>query len=301
MFLKLLLSISLLVVASCTFNTPRPKNELTLANQTAIMGGTVVKKATRIASGIVSVYDVKDHAICTGSIISEKFILTAAHCALTKKQNVKIVFGLDADETMSIREPDVRQVYVRNVSGIAVHPNYDQSQQQTEETDWSDIAIMKFEGGLPPGFQPVKMLEDKSLLKAGVEVRLAGYGVSDIEFSPVDPKKVRHFEEALEFGEIICDNGQKNCMSVDMSGDGILRETTAPISIVYDSEVQLDESKGRGTCSGDSGGPAYLEKEGELYLFGITSRGSAVCDAVGVYTNAVVFKDWIAQTISKMK
>lgn len=298
---RLLLAMVLFSLVSCGFkkSTPAPKNEVVLQNETGIMGGTLVAEKARIASGIVSVYDVKDNAICTGSIIAENYILTAAHCALTKKQNVKIVFGLDADATMNIREPDIRELYVRNVTGIAVHPGYDPEGQE-KETDWADIAIMKFQGALPPGYKPVKMLTDNSLLMRGVVVTLAGYGVSQVDLEPVDPKKVRNLQEALDYGEVMCDAKQRNCLKVDMSGDGVLRETTAPIAFMYDTEVRLDESKGHGTCSGDSGGPAYLLQGDQYLLFGVTSRGSAVCDSVGVYTNAVVYKDWITETLLKL-
>lgn len=299
--IRFLLAVSLFSLVSCSFNKPAPKEDLVLSSDAAIMGGTQVAQNASIASGIVSVYDVKDNAICTGSIIAENFILTAAHCSTAKRQNLKIVFGLDVDDSMNAREPDIRELYVRNVVGIQVHPDYNPEENEDKETDWNDIAIIKFQGPLPPGYKPVQMLPDNSLLKRGAIVTLAGYGISQVDLEPVDPRKVRNFEEALAYGEVLCDEKQRNCLRVDMSGDGVLRETTAPISVVHDTEVRLDESKGRGTCSGDSGGPAYIEQGGHYLLFGITSRGSVVCDSVGVYTNAVMFKNWIAETLLKMK
>jgi secreted trypsin-like serine protease len=87
-----------------------------------------------------------------------------------------------------------------------------------------------------------------------------------------------------------------NCFEIETDGDGILRQTTAPISSLYETEIRLDERKA-GTCSGDSGGPAFIKQNGEYYLFGVTSRGSVLCNDVGVYTNALHFRPWIARVI----
>ncbi len=295
---RLVFVISLMALVSCGFKSNPTVDS---KNGAGIIGGTLVAEKAPIASGIVSVYDVADNAICTGSIIAENFILTAAHCVQTKTSKLKIVFGLDVDATMAIREPDVQQVYVRRVLDIKVHPSYKPEEQEYKQTDWGDIAIIKFSGTLPPGYKPATLLPDSSVLRRGVMVTVAGYGVSLVDAAPVDPKKIRHLEEAMAYGEVICDDGLKNCLKVDMSGDGELRQAKAPISSVQESEVRLDESKGQGTCSGDSGGPAYIEKDGQYYLFGVTSRGSPLCDDVGVYTNAVYYKNWIAETILKMK
>lgn len=294
---RILLALSLVTLISCGLNSP---TGVELRQDAGIIGGTLVSEKAPIASGIVSVYDVKDNFICTGSLIAENFVLTAAHCSMTRAQNVRIVFGLDVDAVMAIREPDIRQMYVRDVARITVHPSYNPN-DETKEFDLADIAIMKFNGALPPGFKPATMLPDNSLLKIGASVTLAGYGVSEVDVQPVDPKRVKNLPQALEYGEVMCDENLRNCVKIEMSGDGVLRETKAPISFLYETEVRLDESKGHGTCSGDSGGPAYLEKDGQHFLFGITSRGSAACDEVGIYTNAVYYKDWIAATLSKMK
>lgn len=285
-------------LVSCGFKAPTDNSVLPQGN--GVMGGKLVKANSELASIIVGIYDAKDNAICTGSLIAENAVLTAAHCSFVNKQNLRIVFGLDIDVMMANRDSDVRKMAIRSVKSIIVNPGYNPDDTE-KETDLSDIAIMIFDGGLPPGYKAAQMLTDNSLLQRGVNIRVAGYGVSQIDLDPVDPKKVRNLQDALDYGEIICDENQVNCLSVDMSGDGVLREASAPIATVYDTEVYLDESKGQGTCSGDSGGPAYLEHNGQYLLFGVTSRGSALCDNIGVYTNAVTFQTWIAETLAKFR
>jgi secreted trypsin-like serine protease len=51
------------------------------------------------------------------------------------------------------------------------------------------------------------------------------------------------------------------------------------------------------TCNGDSGGPLIaVNKTGEYYLAGVTSRGFG-CEGKGVYTKVSAFETWILETI----
>lgn len=287
----------LLLLTACGMNIS--KEGMWPKDWKGIIGGTQVAEKAPIASGIVAVYDIKDEFLCTGSIIANQFVLTAAHCATSKKQNLRIIFGLNVDAALDIREPDVKQTYVRSVVAVSIHPGFGKAPED-QEFDLNDIAVMKFQGDLPPGYRPVQLLNDGSVLRPGVMVRVAGYGVTKVDLSSVDSRKYPHLQDALESGEVICDSKQKNCLKIEMSEDGELQETVAPIAFVHSSEVQLDESDGHGTCSGDSGGPAYYEKEGQLFLFGVTSRGSPACDQTGVYTNAIYFKEWIQKALKSM-
>jgi secreted trypsin-like serine protease len=264
------------------------------------MGGTLVTEKNPLASGIVGIYDVEARAICTGSIISEEFVLTAAHCAMTKPRNLRLIFGVDMDELIAAREQDIVQMFTRQVVSLKVHPKYDDEDVETL-FDVHDIAILKFRGGLPEGYRVVKILEDDRFLRRGMTFKIAGYGVNEVISVPVDPKKVKKLEEAIEYGEVICDDDLKDCLQIETSGDGLLRETTASLSSLQQTEFRLDESKGQGSCSGDSGGPAYINKDGVDYLVGVTSRGDVLCDSEGVYTNVVAFRDWIQETIRALK
>ncbi len=288
-----------LSLLSCTNNKPALNADV--ATRQGIMGGKLVAANSALAQGIVAIYDIKDRSVCTGSLIGEGLILTAAHCVQTKPANLRIVFGLDLDETVNAREPDIQAEYVRKVVALLPHEDYDQEANYNKKTDWSDIALIKFSGSIPDGYKPVEFLKDDSVLKRGTMVKVAGFGVTKVEYSPVDAKDVPNLDEAMEYGEVMCDDKNKNCLKIEMSGDGVLHETEAPVASVHETEVILDESKGHGTCAGDSGGPAFVESNGKFYLFGVTSRGSVMCDRVGIYTNAIQFKKWIVDGINKLK
>lgn len=48
-----------------------------------------------------------------------------------------------------------------------------------------------------------------------------------------------------------------------------------------------------GPCSGDSGGPAFLQRDGVPYVAGVTSFGDAYCQIYGVSTRTDAFGQWI--------
>lgn len=295
------LILCLFTLVSCGYASKQENVETD--KKSAIMGGALVNVQESINAGIVGIYDQKDKSFCTGSLIGENIVLTAAHCVQTKPSRLKIVFGLELDAIMWTHEPDIFREFTRSVAAFKAHSAYNPNEQGDKQTDWGDIAIIKFKGSLPNGYKPVPVLEDDSILKRGLGITVAGYGVSEVAVEPVDAKTIPDIDEAIEYGEVLCedDTTRDNCVQVDMDGDGVLRQTIAPISSVQETEFRLDESKGHGTCSGDSGGPAYVQEDGQYYLVGVTSRGSPLCDDVGVYTNAVYYKDWIAKTIKQLQ
>ncbi|MBC7712965.1 MAG: trypsin-like serine protease [Rhizobacter sp.] len=294
---NLLICLTLISVVSCAPKNTSPTNNV---KNSSIINGSNVKENDAINKSIVAVLNTKSQYLCTGSLIAPNIILTAAHCAPDRISNVKIIFGTDIDNIMGSLEPDVKDEHILQAVDFKVSSSWN-PKDETREIDTGDIMLIKFKGNVPEGYAPATFLADDSSLKIGTVVTVAGYGVDDVDTSKeVNIKKFPNLEDAIQSGEVTCQdeaNGKHaHCFKVQMSGDGILRTTKAPINFIHETEINLNETKS-GTCSGDSGGPAYIEKNGDFFLFGVTSRGSGLCNEVGVYTNALFYKDWIAATI----
>lgn len=234
-------------------------------SQTGIIGGKAAAAGSLIANTTVGLYDTKIGAACTASILSDKFLLTAAHCVSSSNAvNLRVIFGLKMTSKGTV---------VRKVSGFKFHKRW-LTAGSAETKNLGDIAIVKFEGGLPKGYRAARLLKDASLIKDGVSVGLAGYGHT---------------------------NG------VAKTGSGTLRYVVVKIENAAFSatEVMLDQTKGKGACQGDSGGPAYIiDRDGKLSLFGVTSRGEDdlfdTCGVKAVYTNVVAHKNWMKAAITAL-
>jgi hypothetical protein len=61
-------------------------------------------------------------------------------------------------------------------------------------------------------------------------------------------------------------------------------------------DISLGNSR-RGSCYGDSGGPAYVQLgDGTWRVFGVTSRGAIFCNGESIYTLIHPFVPWVEQT-----
>lgn len=133
-----------------------------------IVGGAAIPQADAIARGTVAL--VIGPALCTGSLLDNDLILTAAHCLEGNPASVKIVFSNQiTSDTLKKAVPATRYM---------IHPDYRMGQTAPDQ---NDIALIAFRGGLPTGFVPNPVLADDRLLTKGEDVVLAGFGITDAE------------------------------------------------------------------------------------------------------------------------
>lgn len=132
-----------------------------------------------------------------------------------------------------------------------------------------DLAVLKFQGEAPFGYIPVSLLSNGNYLVPSAFTLLAGYGLDD--------------------GKL-------------QTGSGVLRETYTLLTNPRYSQTEavLDQTIGKGTCSGDSGGPAFLLIGGAYYIWGVTSRGDGSCKKTGIYTIIVPYLGWIQNSIRQL-
>jgi secreted trypsin-like serine protease len=221
---------------------------------TQIIGGLPVKSGETISRSTVGLFDRASGSLCTGSLYSPTHVITAAHCVdMANSNQMVILFGLDLKDA---------SVQKRSVVGYRAHlPAGGGS---------GDIALVKFEGGLPTGYEPATLLTNESALQNGGTVTLAGYGITD---------------------------------GAARTGSGLMRKVNSRIKEARwtPTEVLIDQTNGRGACHGDSGGPAFTNSGSKLLLFGVTSRGindpKDDCSQFAAYTNILSYTQWLEQAV----
>lgn len=276
--LKIAGVVSGLVLTACSPQSQNSNKVSSDSSQTGIIGGTVVEASDVISKSTVFLQSYTKSADgktsvanCTGTLVREDIVLTAGHCvpALKKGEQAVMVAAFVQDYKT---KPD--QKLVRYVSNVVVHPNYvgddeESSEAKVSETlaaaaaaplapvapaaaakeqapeeeekfvNYNDFALIKLAAPAPEGFVPAKILTDEALLSEGAEVIVAGFGIND------DIKK---------------------------TSDGKLKKAKTLVLGSYGNELLTDQSRGESICSGDSGGPAFLEVKGQLYVWGVASR-----------------------------
>ncbi len=226
-----------------------------------IIGGQAVNSKEILAQGIVALFDVQSKALCTASIVSGKYLITAAHCVRPgATKNLRVVFGTDLTSKSTISG-------VGTVTGVVQSPLW--ATNQNKPTNTGDFALIRLASSLPESFFPAPILTDASVLQEGTAIVLAGYGITA---------------------------GHKDPKTTNDNGAGVLRQvTTKMINPGFsETEMMIDESHGQGACHGDSGGPAYVQVAGKLMLFGVTSRGTdQYCSKTVVYTSILAYLKWL--------
>lgn len=230
-----------------------------------IVGGQTVSADDVIAATTVMVTD--GNFICTGSIIAQDIVVTAAHCTAAKAEDLRIVFARQMPDDLTTVTDTVHAIY-----GFVANPGW-QGESSTGP-DQHDIAIIRFKGDLPSGYSVAQLLPADEALTKGETVTLAGYGITNAE---------------------------------TQDGAGLLRKVDVQIAKkLGKTEEVLDQTEGAGACHGDSGGPAFVTLNGQLLLWGVTNRGypdNAPDDCVheSVYTRITAYTDFINQAAQQLR
>ncbi|XP_056637301.1 serine protease persephone-like [Diorhabda sublineata] len=260
--------------------------ECPFQNQKLIVGGT--KAGKREFPHMVQIaYGTGDKIgwDCGGSLISETFVLTAAHClkSLTKG-DARLVRGGISNQS------DTLHLQVRNVIERIKYPNYDYRK-------YHDIALLKVDESfeLNTYLRPACLYTERTF--PVIEAIASGWGLTDFASDSLSQDLLRVDLEF--FSTEKCNNTYRNLIR--------MQDTELPLGIIEDIMVCAGSRTDRkDTCQGDSGGPLQIIRKDTkdikcMYdIVGVTSFGigcGLAKNLPGVYTRVSYYIKWIEQTV----
>ena len=226
----------------------------------------------QVSLGVSWIADPYSAHFCGGSVLSERWIITAAHCVVgTSPASVSVTAGTNKLVASATR---------KNVKLIIVHKNYNGS------TSDNDVALMELLDPLPTGvsIRPIPLLTsvaESTLLVVDAPLSVTGWGATQ------------------EGGETVRDLRYLDKLPFVLT-------TTCNDASAYGGQITDNmicagqRVGGKDSCQGDSGGPLTVETDTSPKLAGIVSWGEGCGrpEKVGVYTRVTKFVDWVNSCLS---
>ncbi|CAO1432016.1 unnamed protein product [Diamesa tonsa] len=221
---------------------------------------------------------------CGGSIITELFIVTAAHCSSQRGIKPDVVRVGDLDLILDSDNDDVQQL---NISRIIKHPEY------KYRSNYHDIALIKVDREIRMSLivAPACILYDPQIKNFVA----AGYGQTG--YSEKKANKLIKVDLNL-VNQNECKDYYHNFDDQKLAR-GIIEEQICTKGFI-DGGLEMD------TCLGDSGGGLQYIKSVTIdkifyeipTLVGIVSFGiGCATGAPSVYTNVTSYVDWMESVI----
>ena len=279
----LLISLSLGFVPSAYASQSEPASDAKGAPTAKIVGGSAIdisQAPWQVALIRTSATNNKDGFFCGGSMISNQWIATAAHCVdgSTRTSDFIILAGESELSSGELSGYPVKQ--------IIVHPFWNTA------TNESDIALVQLVKPLDLVLGQIETIAIPNFVPpSGTYVNISGWG-STWSNNPYT-------------GIFYNDYGTPSQYPTSLQGASVKVANDAACDYFLGNAYKLNSMLCAGlisndyfivdSCFGDSGGPLAYSVDGSWYLSGIVSWGYGCSwDSPGVYANVAYYSNWIS-------
>jgi len=204
---------------------------------------------------------------CGGTLISDRHVMTAAHCTVgqaASPSGMRVLLG-------EHKTDDATQIKVE-VAAINDDPLYDTSNFRN---DFS-ILTLKEPVTFSTAVRPICLPSDTSKDYAGQVATVSGWGT--LSSGGNQPTVLMEVDVTVT----------TNTFCKGVYGSGI-------------SDINICAmDAGKDSCQGDSGGPLFIQENGRYALIGVVSYGygCASPNIPGVYARITARKDWVTSNTS---
>ncbi|KFB44072.1 serine protease 14 [Anopheles sinensis] len=233
---------------------------------------------------------------CGGSLINERYVLTAAHCVTSLRDGWKVYRVRLGEWDLSTNPDCIQHVNGNTVVAACNNPPIDMDIEQivvhngyTHAKNYhNDIALIHMARDVTYSLSvlPTCLPLSERIINTNHEdtsTIAVGWGRTETASSSQVKMKVDLIVQSLEECKLLYESKGASLMDTQMCVGGM---------------------DGRDTCTGDSGGPLMRMVGGFWYQIGVVSFGSANCgtkDLPAVYTDVSKYAEWIRDNVYKAK
>lgn len=210
---------------------------------------------------------------CGGSLLNDKFVLTAAHCKTAYSSDGFIEVVAAEHDTDVVEGPEQRRL----VAEFFIHKGYNPDGVSSD-----DIAVIRVDEAfeLNAFVKPVELPKRYEQFEG--DVTLSGWGSVSTTVYPEYPDKLRKAVLPLV--------GYEQCLALwDF------------LDVLKESNVCAGPHDGsKSACSADSGGPLVKQSGSEVIQVGVVSWGAVPCGAPRrptVFAGVAHYIDWIQEKL----